>query len=117
MKILLDENLPQRLRALLPGHNVVTVNFMGWKGVENGALLKLAARDGFDLLITQDAGMKYQISPAAVPISVAILVAPSNTLEDIEPLLPELLERIAAQAPRTIIRIGGAQTDSDHMRQ
>ena len=117
MKILLDENLPQRLRALLPGHNVVPVNFMGWKGVENGALLKLAARDGFDLLITQDAGMKYQISPAAVPISVAILVAPSNTLEDIEPLLPELLERIAAQAPRTIIRIGGAQTDSDHMRQ
>ena len=117
MKILLDENLPQRLRTLLPGHNVVTVNFMGWKGVENGALLKLAARDGFDLLITQDAGMKYQISPAAVPISVAILVAPSNTLEDIEPLLPELLERIAAQAPRTIIRIGGAQTDSDHMRQ
>ena len=102
---------------MLPGHNVVTVNFMGWKGVENGALLKLAARDGFDLLITQDAGMKYQISPAAVPISVAILVAPSNTLEDIEPLLPELLERIAAQAPRTIIRIGGAQTDSDHMRQ
>ena len=113
MKILLDENLPQRLRTLLPGHDVVTVNFMGWKGVENGALLKLAASEGFDLLITQDAGMKYQISPAAVPISVAILVASSNTLEDIEPLLPELLERIAAQAPRTIIRIGGVPMDTD----
>ena len=113
MKILLDENLPQRLRSMLPGHNVVTVNFMGWKGVENGALLKLAASEGFDLLITQDAGMKYQISPAAVPISVAILVASSNTIEDIEPLLHELLQRIAAQEPRTIIRVGRAPMDTD----
>ena len=113
MKILLDENLPQRLRSMLPGHNVVTVNFMGWKGVENGALLKLAASVGFDLLITQDAGMKYQISPAAVPISVAILVASSNTIEDIEPLLHELLQRIAAQEHRTIIRVGRAPMDTD----
>ena len=42
MKILLDENLPQRVRSMLTGHEVVTVDFMGWKGVENGALLKLA---------------------------------------------------------------------------
>ena len=50
--------------------------------------------------------MKYQINPQTVPISVAILVTVSNTLEDIEPLLPELLKVIAVQPPRTIIRIG-----------
>ena len=58
MKILLDENLPQRLRTMLPGHDVATVNFMGWKGVENGELLKRAASHGFDVMVTQDAGLK-----------------------------------------------------------
>jgi len=104
MKILLDENLPQRVRSMLTGHEVVTVDFMGWKGVENGAPLKLAADHGFDSLVTKDAGMKYQINSAKIPISLVILSAPSNTLEDITPLLPRLLECLATLAPRTVIR-------------
>ena len=39
MKILLDENLPHRLRLLLTGHDVFTVAFMKWNGVENGELI------------------------------------------------------------------------------
>ena len=107
MKILLDENLPQRLRGMLPGHEVATVDFMGWKGVENGALLRLAADHGFDSLVTKDGGIKYQTNPEKIPISLVILVAPSNTLEDISPLLPRLLECLATLAPRTVIHITG----------
>ena len=40
MKLLLDENLPHALRLELPGHDCYTVAFMGWSGVENGALLR-----------------------------------------------------------------------------
>ena len=52
MKLLLDENLPHRLRPLLLGHEVFTVAYMNWKGIENGSLLALAASNGFYALVT-----------------------------------------------------------------
>ncbi len=60
MKLLLDENLPHRLRRLLIGHDVFTVAFMKWSGVENGERLALAAAAGFDAVITKDTGMPYE---------------------------------------------------------
>ena len=60
MKILLDENLPHRLRPLLIGHDVFTVAFMKWNGVENGELFTSAAADGFGVVITKDTGMPYE---------------------------------------------------------
>lgn len=55
MKILLDENVPQKLRLLIEGdHTVVTVWFQGWSGLTNGALLKASEEAGFELFITAD---------------------------------------------------------------
>lgn len=47
MKLLLDENLPHDLRAKLVGHEVFTVAYMKWSGLENGELLSAAAGCGF----------------------------------------------------------------------
>jgi len=58
MKVLLDENLPHDLRHFLPGHEVFTVAFLGWAGVENGALLAKAAGEGFGVVVTKDAGIE-----------------------------------------------------------
>ena len=41
MRVLLDENLPKRLKLDLPEYDVFTVRDMGWSGVKNGELLKL----------------------------------------------------------------------------
>lgn len=44
MRVLLDENLPHKLRALFPDSiEVITVDYRGWKGKENGELLQMAA--------------------------------------------------------------------------
>jgi hypothetical protein len=51
-RILLDENLPIAPKRLLAGHEVATVKDMGWKGIQNGALLALAQQSGFEVLIT-----------------------------------------------------------------
>lgn len=53
MKLLLGENLPHQLRLELPGHDCFTVAFMGWRGVENGELLRRAASDGFEAFLTK----------------------------------------------------------------
>ena len=54
MKVLLDENLPYKLRQSLTGHDVRSVNHMGWSGEKNGELLKLCEAEGFDVLVTGD---------------------------------------------------------------
>lgn len=41
MKLLLDENLPRKLKSLLPEHKVYTVSEMNWAGKKNGELLSL----------------------------------------------------------------------------
>jgi hypothetical protein len=40
-KVILDENLPQLLRHHLTGFDVVTVQFQGWAGIQNGELISL----------------------------------------------------------------------------
>ena len=105
MKILLDENLPHRLRPLLTGHDVFTVAFMKWNGVQNGELLALAAADGFDVVITKDTGMPYEQNPERLPCSIVVLEASSNELEDIRPLVPSLLELLKALPPSKLTRL------------
>jgi len=60
MRILLDENMPHRLRALLSGHDVRTTAYQGWAGLTNGILLKVADEAGFQAMITADQGIRYQ---------------------------------------------------------
>ena len=54
MKVLLDENLDHALRKLLGPHEVVTVTYMGWTSLQNGALLRAAEESGMDVLLTGD---------------------------------------------------------------
>ena len=42
MRLLLDECVPKRLKHELPGHDARTVHDLGWAGIKNGALLRLA---------------------------------------------------------------------------
>ena len=74
MRILLDESLPRPLARLLLGHEVRTVDEMGWSGTRNGPLLALAAAD-FEVLLTADQNLEHQQSLGALPIAVAVLVA------------------------------------------
>jgi hypothetical protein len=59
-QVLLDENLPQKLRVLLTGHEVSTTGYRGWAGKTNGALISEAEEAGIDGLLTADQGLNYQ---------------------------------------------------------
>jgi len=55
MKLLLDENLPIRLKLQFPKNIIViTVNEMGWTSMKNGDLLHIMENNKFDGLITSD---------------------------------------------------------------
>ena len=105
MRILLDESLPRRLSRELAGHSVRTVSEVGWSSVENGELLRRAAGQ-FDVFLTADQNLQFQQNLGALPLTVITLVARTNKLEELRPLVPELLKRLATLQGRTFVRIG-----------
>lgn len=100
MKILLDECLPMRLAKSLPGHDVRTVRQMNWLGLSNGHLLDIAGE--FDLFITVDKNLVNQTKFAARRLAVIVLRVRSNTIENISPLLPQLIASLADLKPGTV---------------
>jgi len=106
MRILLDESLRRRLRRFFAGHEVVTVTEAGWSGVQNGELLRLAATR-FDLFVTADQNLQYQQNLSALPLTVAVLVARNNKVESLRAPAAELLSRLDALSPRSLVRCGG----------
>ena len=106
MRILLDEAVPRRLGALLVGHDVATVPGVGWAGTKNGRLLALAAEQ-FDVFITADQNMEFQQNLALLPIAVLVVVAHSNRMTAIAPLVPSILLALTELQPRSFVKVGG----------
>lgn len=98
MRVLLDENVPVGLAKYLEGHEVASVRRMQWRGVRNGELLQLASRR-FDVMVTMDRHIQHQQNLPQFSIAVILLRAPSNNIEDLEPLVPAL--RVALHAAKS----------------
>ena len=101
MKILLDECLPKRLAQLLPGHAVSTVRQMNWLGLSNGRLL-VAANPHFDAFLTVDKNLVRQQDLAGLRIALIVLRARTNNIEDLGPLMPQVLLLLASVQPGTV---------------
>jgi hypothetical protein len=105
VNVLLDECLPARLARLLTGHSVTTVPRRGWAGIKNGDLLRLAEKE-YDVFVTVDRKISLQQDPATFKLAVVLIRAQSNRLEDIRPLVPELLEALGRATARTLTTVG-----------
>lgn len=98
MKILLDECIDRRFAAELPEHDVRTVPQMGWAGVKNGSLMKLA-EDAFDIFVTVDRNLSFQQNLPSYNIAVIVLRSISNRYKDLAPFGPKVLEAITNTKP------------------
>ena len=91
MKILLDENLPIKLRVDFgENHEVYTVQYMGWSGKKNGELLGLMVFHGFDALVTLDKNIQFQQNIEKFPVRYFILNANENKIGTLQPYIAEL---------------------------
>ena len=75
MKVLLDENLDHALRSLLPPHEVVTVTYMGWAGLQNGESLRAAEETGVDVLLTGDRTLNFEQNLTGSRLAIVALSA------------------------------------------
>ncbi len=106
MRVLLDECVPRPLRRELAGHEVQTVQELGWAGKRNGELIELVRDAAFDAFVTTDQRFEYQQNIAAAKIPLVVLIARRSTLPTLLPLVPELRLALRRVRPGQIIRVG-----------
>lgn len=94
MKLLLDENLPKKLKQDFLEHEISTVREQGWSGISNGELLKLMIDNGFDALITFDKNLQHQQNFDKYPVSVLVLTAESNQYKHLQVLIVQMKKKL-----------------------
>jgi len=92
MKLLLDENLPKRLKLDFPEHEIYTVHDKGWTGKKNGELMKLLIAENFDALFTFDKNLQYQQNFKKYAVPVLVLNATDNTYLTLNKLVLKIKE-------------------------
>ena len=105
MRVLLDECLPRRLRQVITGHDVTTVPDAGWAGKGNGELLRLAEGQ-YDVFVTVDRNLPAQQNLERLQIGIVILHSLSNRFQDLEPLIPDLIQAVATIQSGQLVRLG-----------
>lgn len=106
MKLLLDESVPRQIKAFFPeSFELHTVQQMDWAGSKNGVLLQLAATHGFDALVTADQGIEHQQNLEKLPIPVIIMVAPRTRLQELQTLVPRVIELVNGNLRKLVYRV------------
>jgi|JI10StandDraft_1071094.scaffolds.fasta_scaffold1934202_2 predicted nuclease of predicted toxin-antitoxin system len=92
MKILLDENLPKKLKSDFgENHEVFTVRNMYWNGKKNGELLGLMLVHNFEGFVTLDKNLRFQQYIPKFPIKFFVLDAPNSKLETLQLYIEKLV--------------------------
>ena len=88
MKILLDEQLPVKLKYRFnPELDVSTVKDEQWLGVKNGILIQLALDNEFSVFITNEHNLANQQFLSQFKILFININKPSNRYEDVLPVI------------------------------
>ena len=92
MRLLLDENLPKKLKLDFTDHEIYTTSDKGWNGIKNGELLKLLIENQFDALLTFDKNLQHQQNFLKYTITVFVLSASINSYDELTKLSPKIKE-------------------------
>jgi len=107
MKLLLDENLPVKLKFRFADHGfeASTIKDMQWLGKQNGELLKLMLQHNFTTLITIDNNISSQQNFKNYSIQVIVLVAADNTYGTIMEFFDLIIEKVQTDftGPQSVI--------------
>jgi hypothetical protein len=109
MRVILDECLPRRLGLELSGHLVSTLSYAGWAGTTNGELL-VRIQGNYDAFITVDKNLPAQQDTSTLSFGVVVLRAFSNKLDDLKPLVRQILAALSSLRPGQVVLVPPAGT-------
>ena len=92
MKILIDEQLPTKLkfRFLEDSFDALTVRDMNWLGTKNGELLNLMKENQFDVLLTNDKNLYYQQKVTSLNVCIVNINSKTNRYVDVMDLWKDI---------------------------
>jgi predicted nuclease of predicted toxin-antitoxin system len=106
MRLLLDENLPRKLKyRFLQTFIVSTINEMKWNAKKNGELMQLLQDNGFQALITSDKNLQYQQNLEKYKIKVVVLDVKDNRYETVLPLIETVEKALLENTQTYLIKI------------
>jgi hypothetical protein len=105
VRVLLDENLQHDLGDRLEGYVVLTVQGLGWAGVQNGELLR-RANGQVDVLLTMDRRLVVDHDLSSLSFGVIVIHARSNRVHDLLPMVVQLRLAIDRTQPGNVERVG-----------
>jgi hypothetical protein len=95
VRVLIDHNLPHKLRAslgTLGEHDIVTASYMGWSDLKNGELLRAAEENGIDVFVMGDQSLVYEQNLTGH--RPAILALSTNNWPIVKNHVPQILAAI-----------------------
>ena len=102
MRVLLDECVTRYLKREFAGHEALTVEEAGFKGLKNGRLLQ-AASGLYDALVTVDQNLRYQQNLDDSTLAIVVLKARRSTYPMLKPLMPKVLETLTKIKPGEVV--------------
>ena len=75
----------------------------GWSEKDNGELLDLAEREGYEILVTTDQSLRYQQNPAGRKIGIVVLLA--NAWPKVRLRTREIGQAIAAVRSGAVVEV------------
>lgn len=108
LKLLLDENLPKKLKFRFgDGYDVTTVPEMGWSSLKDSELLDVMVREQIDYLITADKRLIHQQRVEKWAGRLVVLDTPDNCYETLLPLVDAIKQSLSATKPEDYIWLKG----------
>lgn len=101
-RVLLDENLPRKLRRELPECVVRTVQEEGWGSFKNGQLLG-RAQTNFDVFLSGDSNLQHQQNPKRFEIGIVAVETVSLRFRDIMRAIDDIRAAVARVMPGELI--------------
>ena len=78
---------------------------MGWAGKRNGELLRLLTAEHFAVFLTTDQNLQYQQNFRGLQVAVVVLIAPTNRLDDLVPLMPTVRTVLGTIQPGAFVEV------------
>jgi predicted nuclease of predicted toxin-antitoxin system len=100
VRVLLDHNLPHKLRTnlgALGNHEIVTASYLGWGELKNGDLLWAAEESGFEIFVTGDRSLVYEQNLTGRRL--AIVALSTNNWPIIKHRVSQILAAIDSAVP------------------
>jgi hypothetical protein len=98
MKLLLDENLPRKLKyRFSEEYEVLTVPEMGWSGIKNGDLLQRMESKGLRVLLSIDKNMSHQQNLEKYDISLVVFNAKDTRYASLVEFIPKVEKIVTSE--------------------